>query len=190
MAQAHLASALESLLFISGEPLSFARIAKTIGITEKETAEHIQVLAEKYASDGERGLMIIIKDRRAALATKPENAQAVEALTKSSLQEHLSKAALEVLSIVAYRAPITRAEIESIRGVNCSFTLRNLLLRDLIERQGNPDDSRGYIYLPTFRFLQSLGIRSTEGLPDYEALSEDERLKMVAEEHNSETIHR
>lgn len=180
------ASALESLLFVSGEPLSFGRLAKALERSEDEVAASVQALSEKYAGDTERGLLLVIKDRRVMLVTKPENHPFVEALTKSSLQENLSKPALEVLSIIAYRSPITRAEIESIRGVNCSFTLRNLLLRDLIERQGNPEDARGYVYLPTFGFLQSIGLRNAGELPDYEALSKDERLKMILEDDISE----
>jgi len=175
-------SALESLLFIGGEPLSFARLAKTLGVSEETVAANLEILSKKYAGDEQCGLMIITKDRKAVLSTKPENAEFVEALTKSALQENLSKAALEVLAIVAYRSPITRAEIEAIRGVNCSFTVRNLLLRDLIERRGNPEDARGYVYFPTFRLLQSLGIKDTGALPDYEILARDERLKMILEE--------
>lgn len=176
-----LAAALESLLFVSGEPLSFARLAKALKVTEEDIASHAEALSEKYSHDAQSGLMLVVKDRKAMLATKPEHAASVEALTKSSLQENLSKAALEVLAIVAYRSPITRAEIEAIRGVNCSFTLRNLLLRDLIERQGNPLDARGYVYFPTFKLLQSLGLKGTKDLPDYATLSRDERLKMILE---------
>ncbi|MDP3957704.1 MAG: SMC-Scp complex subunit ScpB [bacterium] len=186
MPSRHLTSALESLLFISGEPLSFTRLAKTLGISEGEVAVCLQALGEKYAGDKQCGLMIIMKNRKAVLCTKPENARFVEALTKSTLQENLSKAALEVLAIVAYRSPITRAEIEAIRGVNCSFTVRNLLLRDLIERRGNPEDARGYIYFPTFRLLQSLGIKDTGALPDYEMLTRDERLTMILQEDQEE----
>lgn len=179
MSTTTITSALESLLFISGEPLSLARLTKTLSVSEEKVAAGIQALSEKYANDRECGLMIIVKDHKVVLATKPENTEFVEALTKSSLQENLSKAALEVLAIVAYRSPITRAEIEAIRGVNCSFTIRNLLLRDLIERRGNPEDARGYVYFPTFRFLQSLGIKDTEALPDYATLAQDERLKVI-----------
>ncbi|MFZ2299659.1 MAG: SMC-Scp complex subunit ScpB [Candidatus Moraniibacteriota bacterium] len=182
MPSIHLAATIESLLFVSGEPLSFVRLAKTLRTSEDDVAAHLRALAEKYAHDAQCGLQLVVKDRKAMLATKPEHAAFIESLTKSSLQEHLSKAALEVLAIVAYRSPITRAEIEAIRGVNCSFTLRNLLLRDLIERQGNPLDARGYIYLPTFRFLQSLGLKGTKELPDYAMLAQDERLKMILED--------
>jgi len=169
------------VLFISGEPLAYARLAKIIGTDVLTVTALLQMLTEKYDRDEMCGLMLIMKDNKVTLATKPENTAFVEALTKSSLQENLSKAALEVLAIVAYRSPISRAEIEAIRGVNCSFTLRNLLLRDLIERQDNPDDQREYVYFPTFRLLQSLGLRSTGDLPDYQALSVDERLKMIVD---------
>ena len=128
--------------------------------------------------------MLIENQKEVQIATKPENAHFVESLTKSALQESLSKAALEVLSIIAYRSPITRSEIDAIRGVNCSYTLRNLLLRDLISREGNPGDSRGYVYRPTLRFLQVLGIETVEKLPDYETLSQDERLKMILEQED------
>lgn len=181
MPSTHLISALESVLFISGEPLASVRLAKIIGTDESTVTDSLQVLMERYANDETCGLMLIVKDSKVTLATKPENAVFVEALTKSSLQENLSKAALEVLSIVAYRSPISRAEIEAIRGVNCSFTLRNLLLRDLIERQDNPDDQREYVYFPTFRLLESLGLQSTGDLPDYQTLSVDERLKMITD---------
>ncbi len=177
-----LLSALESLLFMSGEPLSFARLAKTLSLSEKEVEELVERLGAKYQEDTERGLMLIRNDRTALLSTKPENALFVESFTKSALQESLSKAALEVLSIIAYRAPIARAEIDAIRGVNCSFTLRNLLLRDLISREGNPSDNRGYLYRPTLRFLQVLGIEKVSQLPQYETLSQDERLRMILEQ--------
>lgn len=177
---------IEALLLVSGEPLSFARLAKIIAAKEDAVREAARVLSEKYADDPERGIMLVTNHDQMKLATKPGHAAHIEALTKSALQENLSRAALEVLSIIAYRSPITRAEVDAIRGVNCSFTLRNLLLRDLIEREGNPDDARGYIYRPSFRFLETLGIKSVEALPDFAALSQDERLKVILEEGSAE----
>ncbi|MBP9697844.1 MAG: SMC-Scp complex subunit ScpB [Candidatus Moranbacteria bacterium] len=182
MAHAHPLSVLESLLFVSGEPVSVSRIAKILEIPEEEVRTALDQLAQKYGEDTERGLMLVRDDKTALLATKPENASVVESLTKSTLQENMSKAALEVLAIIAYRAPIARVEIDAIRGVNCSFTLRNLLLRDLISREGNPSDSRGYLYRPTLHFLQVLGIEKVSELPQYEALSQDERLRMILEQ--------
>ncbi|MBP5993783.1 MAG: SMC-Scp complex subunit ScpB [Candidatus Moranbacteria bacterium] len=178
-----LIGALEAVLFVSGEPVSFTRIEKTLNVTATELAELLAALQEKLAHDDSAGLQVITHHQNVSLATKSLHAGLIEQLTKAALQENLSRAALEVLAIIAYRAPIARVEIEAIRGVNCSFTLRNLLLRDLIERIGNPTDSRGYLYQPTFKFLQSLGLSSIGELPDFETLRNDDRLKqMLADE--------
>ena len=178
-----LIGALEAVLFVSGEPVSFARIEKTLDVTATELAELLTALQEKLAQDDAAGLQVIMHNKSVSLATKSLHAGLIEQLTKAALQENLSRAALEVLAIIAYRAPIARVEIEALRGVNCSFTLRSLLLRGLIERIGNPTDSRGYLYQPTFKFLQSLGLSSIGELPDFETLRNDDRLKqMLADE--------
>lgn len=182
MTEDMLISALEALLFVSGEPLSFARIAKILTVSETRVHELVTALAARYEAFEASGLMIVRDGKTVLLATKPSNALLVEALTKSTLQENMSKAALEVLAIIAYRAPIARADIDAIRGVNCSFTLRNLLLRDLITREGNPSDSRGYLYRPTLKLLQTIGIEQISELPDYETLVKDERLHTILEQ--------
>ena len=128
--------------------------------------------------------MLILHRDQVELATKKEHLHLVETFTKSFLQESLSKAALEVLAIVAYRAPISRSSIEAIRGVNCSFTIRNLLLRGLIEREENPEDAREYVYHPSFALLEKLGMSSKEHLPDYAALAHDERVEALVEKEN------
>lgn len=171
--------AIESILFVSGEPLSFKKIAETLDVSPEAVSEALQSIAAKHAADPSSGFLLIFHKDSVRLATKPEFSSILEDLTKKSLQENLSKAALEVLAIIAYRAPISRAEIETIRGVNCSFTLRNLLMRELIEREGNPEDLRGYLYAPTFRFLEALGLSKSEELPDFNLLSQDERLKVL-----------
>ncbi len=181
MEKKSLIGALEAILFVSGEPLSFVKIEKTLDVTPTERTELVQALQEKFENDEAAGLQVIIHNKSLSLATKSLYTETIEQLTKAALQDNLSRAALEVLAIIAYRAPIARVEIEAIRGVNCSFTLRNLLLRDLIERTGNPEDSRGYLYQPTFKFLQSLGLSSVTALPDFETLRNDERLKQLME---------
>ncbi len=180
---------IEALLFISGEPVSHARLMTLLGLDKSGLEREIATLRERYVTSPDTGLMLIEHESKIELATKPAAARLVEALTKSTLQESLSKAALEVLSIIAYRSPIARAEIEAIRGVNCSYTLRALLLRGLIERQGNPDDARGYVYRPTFTFLEHLGVAGVEDLPDFASLSLDPRMNIVGTEEpvNTET---
>lgn len=182
MSHTTIISALESLLFVSGEPLTITRLEKILNVSKQELDTSINVLAKKYQDDSASGLLLIQDEKSILLATKPGNVSFVEALTKSSLQENMSRAALEVLAIIAYRAPIARVDIDAIRGVNCSFTLRNLLLRDLIAREGNPGDNRGYLYRPTLKFLQVLGLQTVVDLPDYETLSQDERLRLILEE--------
>ncbi|MFZ1626753.1 MAG: SMC-Scp complex subunit ScpB [Candidatus Moraniibacteriota bacterium] len=174
-------SRLEALLFISGEPITETRLAELLAVEKAEVAVAVARLKERYGNDPDAGLMLIEHAGRIEMATKKELTTLIEAFTKSMLQDTLSKAALEVLSIIAYRNPIARSEIEAIRGVNCSYTLRALLIRGLIERQGNPEDARGYVYRPSFQFLEHLGLARIEDLPDYGTLSTDERMHLVAE---------
>src|SRR4030042_2869575 len=134
MEQDKLKSIIESLLFISGEPAAVSRLAKIAGVPKAEVENAAMVLSGEYESQG-RGLRIIKKGDEIQLASNPENAGFAEQLVKGELQESLSPAASEVLSIIAYRGPITRAGIEAIRGVNCTSTLRNLLLRGLVDRE-------------------------------------------------------
>jgi segregation and condensation protein B len=172
-----LKSEIESILFISGEPVKISRIAKITDAKRPEIENAIMVLQGEYSGQG--GLIILTKEDEVQMATNPENAGIVDQLIKSEIQENLSKAALEVLSIVAYRGPMTRMEVEAIRGVNCSFTLRSLLMRGLVERIENPKDNRGYLYKISFEFLKKMGVDSVAKLPDFETLSKDERIDSI-----------
>ncbi len=180
-----LKSIIESILFISGEPVKILRIAKIIGADKLEVENAAMVLQKEYSE--KHGMIIIKKEDEIQMATNPENSQFLDQLVKSEIQENLSRAALEVLSIIAYRGPITRAEVEAIRGVNCSFTIRSLMMRGLLERVDNPKDNRGYLYKISFEFLKKMGIDGVEKLPDFETLSKDDRINSVIgmENHNN-----
>lgn len=169
-------SILESLLFISGEPMSFKKLAKLTSINEGELKLSAGVLAKKYR-DEKRGLRVLIKENRVQMVTAGENSGHVEEFLKADIEGELSRAALEVLSIVAYRGPVARSEIENIRGVNCSFTLRHLMIRGLIERMTSPDDARVYLYKISFDFLKKLGIERVEDLPKYDEMHKKELLE-------------
>lgn len=171
-------SMLESLLFISGEPMSFKKLAKIIDKNEKELVVGAEFLAKKYR-EANGGLKIIIKDNKVQMVTAGENSQFVEKFFKADIEGDLSRVALEVLSVVAYRGPIARTEIEEIRGVNCSFTLRHLMIRGLIERINNPNDARAYLYKISFDFLKKLGIEKVEDLPKFDKLKEKEIPKEI-----------
>lgn len=173
-----LQSIVESILFVSGEPVKKNKLVKIVGAKIEEIEEVLKKLQEKYAQ-GSSGLSLLVKGEEVQLSSKAENALYVEQLVKNELQDTLSSAGLEVVSIVAYRGPISKSEIEAIRGVNCSYTLRNLLLRGLIERNDNPRDSRGYVYVISFDFLKKLGVDEVKKLPQYDILSVDERINSV-----------
>ena len=172
-----LKSIIESILFLSEEPVKISKLAKIIGAKAPEVENALMVLGSDYSNG--RGLVIIRKEDFVQIATNPDNASYLDDLIKSEIQENLSKAALEVLSVVAYRGPIVRADVEAIRGVNCSFTLRSLMMRGLLERVENPKDNRSYLYKISFEFLKKMGVQSIKGLPDYEALSKDERINSI-----------
>jgi len=178
-----LQSIIESLLFASGDPISIGKLAKIAGVKNEEAVVVLDALVEKYAKP-ESGLALLRHGEKAQLATRADNSEFIEQLRTVELSETLSPAALEVLSIVAYRGPISKSEIEAIRGVNCSYTVRNLLLRGLIERNDNPHDARGYIYSITFDFLKKLGVEKVEKLPQYGILSKDERITAMMEENS------
>ena len=173
-----LQSAIESILFIAGEPLSVQRLVKITGQPKVHVENALMTLRTFYAAP-EKGIMLITKDDEVQLATKAENAHLVRTFVTAETEGSLSQASLEVLSIIAYRGPIARHAIEAIRGVNCSFTLRALLLRGLIERTNNPSDSLSILYRVSFNFLKTLGVDQVEKLSEYDTLSKDDRVDSI-----------
>ena len=169
-----LKSVVESLLFISGEPIRTPRLAKICNIPKNDIEAAIRELEQDYERE-KRGLMIISKEDSVQLATRPENQEFVNQLVSGELGSELSRSALETLSIVAYRGPIPRVQIEAIRGVNCSYVLRSLLLRGLVDRK-EVADIRGYLYEISFSFLKNLGIGNVKDLPEWEKLSKNEKV--------------
>jgi segregation and condensation protein B len=169
-----LKSVIESLLFISGEPIRTSRLAKICNIPKNDIEAALGELERDFKRE-ERGLMIIFKEDLVQLATDPQNQEFVNQLVSGELGSDLSRSSLETLSIVAYRGPVSRAQIEAIRGVNCSYVLRSLLLRGLVERK-EESDVRGYLYEISFNFLKNLGIGNVKDLPEWEKLSKNEKV--------------
>lgn len=178
---------LESILFISGEPVKISQLEKVLQVSKEQILETSTALALRYHEDQDSAFILVSHKDTLQLATKSELHTLIETITKSTLQESLSKAQLEVLAIISYRGPISRTEIEAIRGVNCSYTLRALLLRELIERDGNPENLRGYVYTLSNQFLLSLGLGSQSELPDFVTLNQDKRLTEIIDAEMSST---
>jgi len=170
-------SVIESLLFVSGEPVKISKLAKIIQAPKPSVENAIMKLSAEYAGR-KSGIIIIKKDSKAQLVSSPDNSFFTNKLVKNELKGDLSRASLEVLSVIAYKEPIARSGIEAARGVNSSFTLRNLLMRGLIERVENSKNKRVYLYRVSFDFLKKLGLSSVKELPDYEKVSKDERIDL------------
>ena len=166
-------SKIEAFLFASGEPVSVQKIAKFLKISAKDCEQAAKELAQSY-EDRSAGLQIVRNHNTIQLASNGKYGELVAQFLKKNLNEPLSGAAMEVLSVIAYRGPVTRAQIEYIRGVNCSFTLRNLAIRGLVSRRENPADNRSYLYEMSNEFIKSLGFSDVAGLPDYELLHKSE----------------
>lgn len=175
-----LQSMIESLLFVSGEPIKLAKLAKICEASKESVVREIENLNQAYKKE-DRGIMIIQKADSIQFATNPQNSEFVNQLVSGELNAELSRPALEVLSIIAYRSPITRLQIEAIRGVNCSYVLRNLLIKGLVERKETAD-IRGYLYEISFDFLKSLGITKINDLPEWESLSKNEKINELMNE--------
>ncbi len=162
-----LISKIESLLFVSNKPLSAKQLAKFSGAKEQEVTAALEQMANARA---ESGIVLLSAPDGYQLATNSANIEVVKTFLNSDLRESLTEATVEVLAIIGYRQPISKAEIESIRGVNSQYSIRALLMRGLIEKIPNPNDARGSLYQVTTEFLQQLGITSVNDLPDFETL--------------------
>lgn len=163
-------SQIEAILFLKSEPTTKATLAKILDKDLEEIENALSVLEENLVT---RGVVLLSKDDKVMLATSPEISEVIETIRKEELSKDLGKAGLETLSIILYRAPITRAEIDYLRGVNSNFILRNLLVRGLIEKVSNPEDQRSYLYKPSFELLSFLGISKVEDLPEYGKVKEE-----------------
>lgn len=163
-------SRLESLLFVSGKPVKFNKLAGILKIEKKsKVVDLLNIINDEY-KESSRGLRVVFKSDSAQLVSAPENAGYVQKLVTSELQAELSKAALETLSIITYRGPIARSEMEMIRGVNCIYILRSLLIRGLITKKSSSRDARLSVYEVSMDFLKHLGVSNVKELPDYEDL--------------------
>ncbi|MFB6181477.1 MAG: SMC-Scp complex subunit ScpB [Candidatus Magasanikbacteria bacterium] len=178
----NLKSRLESLLFVNSDPLEYETASKITGASIERVQEAIDQLSDEYRQQ-DRGLSIIKKTNQAQMVASPENSDVVEELTDRQVKSDLTRAQLEALTIIAYRSPITKPELEEIRGVNCTRILRNLMMRGLIEEQ-EKEDRIVSEYILSSEALQYLGINSTEELPDYEELSSHEYIEDLLEQKN------
>lgn len=166
----NLSAKIEAILFFKDEPVALSKLADILKVSIEEIQNALALFEERLK---ERGIVLIKKEEEIALGTAPEFAILIEDLQKEELNKELSKASLETLSIILYKNGASRAEIDFIRGVNSSFTLRALCVRGLIEKTVDQTDSRRYVYKPTLEIISFLGLKNIEELPEYSIVSKD-----------------
>jgi segregation and condensation protein B len=158
-----LAARVESLLFIAVEPVTPGQLATTLETTNAEVS---RALDELDASLQTRGLRLQRHSGRVQLTTAPETAEAIERFLGLEATSHLSRAALETLAIIAYQQPVTRPQVDSVRGVNSDGVMRSLLSKGLIQEGGRAEGpGRPILYSTTPEFLQHFGLNSLNELP-------------------------
>lgn len=174
-------SIIESILFTMGDSVEVSKIADVIELDKKETKEMILELKKEY-EERECGLSILELDGSFQMCTKPDTYEYLVKIAKAPKKQVLTDTVLETLSIVAYKQPITRIEIERIRGVSCDHAVNKLVEYDLIKELGRKDaPGRPILFGTTEQFLRAFGVRSLEELPQLNP-AQIEEFKMQAEE--------
>ena len=177
---------IESLLFISNQPFTFKKLAQLVNADTAAVEQAVTELVTMY-NNNQRGVNITVAGDKVQMVTSGDNTKLVADFIKEETTGELTKASLETLTIVAYRGPITRPELEQIRGVNCAVILRNLLMRGLVEAHEEKKKMQ-ISYSVTLDFLKFLGITGQSELPDYEKLNSSESLKKILTENKQETV--
>ena len=163
-------SLIESILFYKAEPMSLKELSRILGLEIEQVKEAVIELKNELTG---RGIVLLEKDDEIMLRTSPEASQVITDMTKEELSRDIGRAGLETLSIILYKAPISRRDVEYIRGVKSSFVLRSLMMRGLIEKITDQNDSRVHLYRPTFDLLAHLGISNASELPDIEQVKKE-----------------
>jgi segregation and condensation protein B len=174
-ANAPLVRKIESLLFVASRPLNLKKITEEVGGEKNEVGQALEEFSEESAKQS-RGVQVMEIDGEYQMSTNPDSSKMVKNFLKDEITGELTRPALETLTIVAYRGPISKPELEQIRGVNCSLILRNLMIKGLVEAKA-ADKGGEALYNITFDFMRYLGIKKTSELPDYDKLSKSEILE-------------
>lgn len=162
----------EAVLFAAGDAVELDRLADIVDVDKKSLREILSKMMADYNYE-RRGIHIIRMEDSYQMCTRGEYYEYVSRLAEPPRRQNLSNAALEVLSIVSYRQPVTRSSIEHIRGVNCDYIVNRLIERNFIEEKGRLDaPGRPILFGTTQHFLRSFGVESLEDLPEFDSLGE------------------
>lgn len=170
--ETQIATAIESVLFVSGRPLERTELRKLLDIDDEHLTQGLHALEHDLENQG-RGIRLQRLGTQVQLVTAPENARFIAALLGLPMTARLTTAALETLSVIAYRQPVTRAQIETIRGVNSDRALASLIQHGLVVEVGRAQTvGRPTLFATTPEFLQQFGLTSLDQLPQVALVSE------------------
>ncbi|MGT2883356.1 SMC-Scp complex subunit ScpB [Streptococcus ferus] len=175
---------LEALLFVAGEDgLSLQDLAGLSDMAPTAVLQQLEKLAEQYRTNQDSALSLLETSKRYKLVTKDSYADLLRQYSRTPINQSLSRASLEVLSIIAYKQPITRIEVDDIRGVNSSGSISKLQAFGLIREDGKKEVlGRPNLYVTTDYFLDFMGINSLEDLPDASSIElKDEEMTLFQE---------
>ena len=174
-------AALHALLFASGEPVEKKQLAKLLNLPEKEFEIVLKTLSESLTGSG---VAVVETVTEVELRTAPDASAIVKKLRENELARDLGKGSLETLAVIAYRSGVSRGEIDWVRGVNSSASIRTLLMRGLIEGREDERDKRRLRYTLTTEALAHLGLRSAADLPRAEELQADTQTALDEKEES------
>ena len=166
-----MSAVIEAILFVSGDPVRVDALAHAMNLTVSEMEEALSALSDHLALEN-RGIQVNRSGETVFLSINPRYAAQVEAFLQPLQKQPLSQAVLETLSIIAYRQPVTKGDIEAVRGVKCDYSVQSLLTKGFIEECGRRETlGRPILYGTTDKFLQHFGMETLADLPSIEALA-------------------
>jgi len=169
-------TAIESILFVATKPLTVKRLCELTGATSELVEASLHELDQRH--QGESGLRLLRHQQTVQFVTNPSASAMVTAYLKEEQAGELTRPALETLTIIAYRGPISKVQLDTIRGVNCALILRNLMIKGLVEAKAAKDRMQTS-YQVTTDFLRFLGLTNIDQLPEYAQLHSEETLDLI-----------
>jgi len=179
---ATLEAKIEALLAVSPRALDIKKIAELTNAKKDEVRSAIASLADRLKA-AESGIVVVRVGDDVRFASAPDTDKVVEAFVKDETAGELTRPQLEALTVIAYRGPIFKSELEQIRGVNCTMILRNLMMRGLVDEKMQDGLAQ---YAVSMEFMRFLGDSSVSELPDHEMLQSDKRIEDILELMNKE----
>lgn len=173
----NLVNIIEAILFVAGDGVQYFDIADKLEISEKEVKNAVEELKQRYESFNS-GIKVVTYNNKAQLSTNQDYINEVTVVLNPIKEKQLTKAVLEVLAIIAYKQPVTRLDVENVRGVNCDYAISTLLDNNIIEVVGRKDAvGKPLLFGTTDLFLKRFNLNSIDDLPDYEELLN--RIKVI-----------